>query len=125
MRAQVTKYKGRSILTIPTGERYHFSFGQKKAKLILDYIDDIYKFAGVTQAKSKTAHNRLVKSSGKPSWLSGHCWYCNNGDDRQVLNEGLSLYYLCECGATDCPLPNHRVTRNKLGGVKSISWHRG
>ena len=33
MKAQVTKYKGRPIISLPTDKDYHFSFGKTKAKL--------------------------------------------------------------------------------------------
>ena len=39
-----SEYKGRPILTLNPGEKYPFSFGLSKAKLILKYIDAIRAF---------------------------------------------------------------------------------
>lgn len=39
-----SEFKGRPILTLNPGEKYPFSFGLSKAKLILQYIDEIKAF---------------------------------------------------------------------------------
>jgi len=42
----IEEFKGNKIIKIPTDEngQYFVSFGVKKAKAILDHIDDIKKF---------------------------------------------------------------------------------
>jgi len=39
-----SEFKGRPILILNPGEKYPFSFGLSKAKLILKYIDEIRAF---------------------------------------------------------------------------------
>ena len=41
---QEGEYKGHSILTLNPNSRYPFSFGVSKAKLILEYLDEIKAF---------------------------------------------------------------------------------
>ncbi len=43
-RPQVGEYKGNPILTLNPGERYPFSFGLAKARMILTHLDDIKSF---------------------------------------------------------------------------------
>lgn len=45
------EYKGRPILTLNPGERYPFSFGLAKAKLILQHIEVIKTFVEKFDAK--------------------------------------------------------------------------
>jgi hypothetical protein len=42
--AEIQEYKGNKLLCLNPGERYLFSFGLNKAKMILDNIDTIKKF---------------------------------------------------------------------------------
>jgi len=42
--AEVQEYKGNKLLCLNPGERYLFSFGLNKAKMILENIDIIKKF---------------------------------------------------------------------------------
>ncbi|HPG40930.1 MAG TPA: hypothetical protein PLP19_18105 [bacterium] len=39
-----SEYKGKPILTLNPEDRYPFSFGVTKAKLILQYLDEIKAF---------------------------------------------------------------------------------
>jgi len=41
---EVGEYKGKKILTLNPGEKYIFSFGLQKAKLIVEHFDAIKKF---------------------------------------------------------------------------------
>ncbi|MBN2355593.1 hypothetical protein JXO59_05740 [candidate division KSB1 bacterium] len=41
---EIGEYKGRPIITLNPGERFPFSFGVNKAKLILAHLDDIKAF---------------------------------------------------------------------------------
>jgi hypothetical protein len=41
---EIGEYKGRPVITLNPGERYPFTFGLAKAKLILQHIDDIRVF---------------------------------------------------------------------------------
>jgi hypothetical protein len=41
---EVSEYKGSPIITLPTGQERGFSFGLTKAKLIVEFIDNIKKF---------------------------------------------------------------------------------
>lgn len=48
------EYKGKLTLSLPTGnEKYPFTFGVAKAKLILKHLDDIKKFIEVNDEKNK------------------------------------------------------------------------
>lgn len=57
--AKESEFKGNPLLVLSKGpeDRYPFSFGLTKAKLILDHIEDIKKFvanhAGSAPAKDK------------------------------------------------------------------------
>jgi hypothetical protein len=42
--AEIQEYKGNKLLCLNPGERYLFSFGLNKAKMILENIDTIKKF---------------------------------------------------------------------------------
>ena len=44
--AKESEYKGNHMLVLSTGEedKYPFSFGLRKAKLILEHVEDIKKF---------------------------------------------------------------------------------
>ena len=46
MTASITEFKGNKVLTLKESEedKYPFSFGKKKAKLILDHIEEIKGF---------------------------------------------------------------------------------
>jgi len=46
MHVEKTEYKGKPVLVLKRNEddRYPFSFGYSKAKLILDSLDEIKKF---------------------------------------------------------------------------------
>ena len=41
---EINEYKGRPVITLNPGERFPFTFGIAKAKLILKHIDDIRVF---------------------------------------------------------------------------------
>ncbi len=41
---QISEYKGRPVITLNPGERYPFTFGISKAKLLLENLDHIRKF---------------------------------------------------------------------------------
>jgi len=41
---EISEYKGRPVITLNPGERYPFTFGLAKAKLILQHLDDIRDF---------------------------------------------------------------------------------
>lgn len=41
---EIGEYKGRPIITLNPGDRFPFSFGMNKARLILDHLDDIKSF---------------------------------------------------------------------------------
>jgi hypothetical protein len=42
--AEIQEYKGNKLLCLNPGERYLFSFGLNKAKMILENIDTIKQF---------------------------------------------------------------------------------
>ena len=44
-----SEYKGNPVLTLNPNSRYPFSFGVSKAKLILQYLDDIKAFVAKHQ----------------------------------------------------------------------------
>lgn len=46
MPAERTEFKGKPVLTLKRDEndRYPFSFGVSKAKMIIEYLDEIKKF---------------------------------------------------------------------------------
>ena len=50
---EYTEYKGNKILVLKRSEEdaYLFSFGKAKAKLIVEHIEEIKKFAKETEAK--------------------------------------------------------------------------
>ena len=117
MKAQVTKYKGRPIISLPTDKDYHFSFGKTKAKLILEHLDAIYEFAGVPKPNGKKP--RAIKQ------VDTRCWHCNNGHDSKPMGTTYTPYLLCDCGATIIEKVglHRKYARNKLGGIK-VSWGR-
>ncbi len=43
---EITEYKGNPIITIKNDpyDRYPFSFGVKKAKMVIEHLEDIKKF---------------------------------------------------------------------------------
>ena len=41
---EISEYKGRPVITLNPGERYPFTVGLSKAKLILQHIEDIKAF---------------------------------------------------------------------------------
>ena len=41
---EISEYKGRPVITLNPGERYPFTFGLMKAKLILEHLEDIRNF---------------------------------------------------------------------------------
>ena len=41
---EYSEYKGNPVILLPTGNQWPVSFGVKKAKTILNHIDDIKKF---------------------------------------------------------------------------------
>ena len=51
MPAERAEFKGKPVLTLKRDEndRYPFSFGQSKAKLIIEYLDEIKKFIADTE----------------------------------------------------------------------------
>lgn len=57
MSVEVTKFKGLPILCIKANEedKYPFSFGLKKAKLILENIDKIKKFVEAYEKKEESS----------------------------------------------------------------------
>jgi len=44
-------YKGHAILTLNPNSRYPFSFGVSKAKLVLEYLDEIKAFIAKHDSK--------------------------------------------------------------------------
>lgn len=55
MIVQKTEYRGKPVLVIKRNEedRYPFSFGYSKAKLMLEAIDDIKKFVAEVEKAEK------------------------------------------------------------------------
>lgn len=53
--AEESEYKGNPVLTLKNNEedRYPFTFGVKKAKLMLDHIEDIKKFVAKNDKEVK------------------------------------------------------------------------
>jgi len=53
---ETTEYRGSPVLSIKNNEdeKYPFSFGVKKAKMILESIDEIKKFVEENDNKDKT-----------------------------------------------------------------------
>jgi hypothetical protein len=49
---QVSEFKGSPVISLPTGNQYPFTFGLTKAKLIIEYYDDIKAFVKVNKNKS-------------------------------------------------------------------------
>ena len=41
---EISEYKGNPVITLNPGERFPFTFGLSKAKLILKYLDEIRAF---------------------------------------------------------------------------------
>ncbi|MBN1996768.1 hypothetical protein JW935_04390 [candidate division KSB1 bacterium] len=41
---QISEYKGRPVITLNPGDRYPFTFGVSKAKLLLENLEHIKKF---------------------------------------------------------------------------------
>ena len=54
--AQESEYKGSPVLILSQGpeDRFPFSFGIRKARLILDHYDDIASFVGRHDVKQET-----------------------------------------------------------------------
>jgi hypothetical protein len=101
MGATVTKYKGKPILSIPTGTAYHFSFGKVKAQLILQYLDDIYEFAGIAKPNNGAKPHKPKKASAKQLLP---CWYCGDGHKQTAKEVGGHAYQICNgCGASIIP----------------------
>jgi hypothetical protein len=42
--AEITEYKGNKLICLNPGQKFTFSFGLNKAKMIIDNIDAIKKF---------------------------------------------------------------------------------
>jgi hypothetical protein len=53
---EITEYKGRPIIAIKRNpeDRFPFSFGVSKARLILDHIEDIKKFVEENSATEQS-----------------------------------------------------------------------
>lgn len=53
---EYTEYKGKKIIVLKKrdDEKYPFSFGQTKAKLIVDHFKEIEKFAKESSGKQET-----------------------------------------------------------------------
>jgi len=49
----VQEFKGKQILVLNPGEKYTFSFGLTKAKLIVKYFEAIKKFVNEQENKSQ------------------------------------------------------------------------
>lgn len=41
---EISEYKGRPVITLNPGDRYTFTFGLNKAKMILQHLDEIRTF---------------------------------------------------------------------------------
>lgn len=55
MEAQISEYKGHKILMLPMGEKGKpFSFGLRKARIILEYLDDIKAFVAAGESRAAT-----------------------------------------------------------------------
>lgn len=55
--AEISEYKGNPVLTLKNDpdDRYPFTFGVKKAKLLLEHLDDIRKFVADHESKAPKA----------------------------------------------------------------------
>ena len=51
--AEIGEYKGYPIITIPVGEAGNISFGVKKARAILEYMDEIENFVIVEEERRR------------------------------------------------------------------------
>lgn len=57
---EVSEYKGNPVLTLKNDpdDRYPFTFGVKKAKLVLEHIEDIRKFVAEHESKKEPAEKK-------------------------------------------------------------------
>jgi hypothetical protein len=60
--AEIQEYKGNKLLCLNPGERFLFSFGLNKAKMILDNLDVIKKFV---ESEGKSTGEAEKKETGK------------------------------------------------------------
>lgn len=50
---KIGEYKGYPTITIPVGEKGNVSFGLKKARAILEYMDEIENFVIVEEERGR------------------------------------------------------------------------
>lgn len=52
-KATIGEYKGHPIISIPDGSKHGFTFGLRKARLVLEYLSDIELFVQEQEAKDE------------------------------------------------------------------------
>ncbi|HEY5534779.1 MAG TPA: hypothetical protein VIL99_07590 [Ignavibacteria bacterium] len=60
--AEIQEYKGNKLLCLNPGERFLFSFGLNKAKMVLDNLEVIKKFV---ESEGKSIGEPEKKETGK------------------------------------------------------------